>query len=148
MWTPRRTGSPPSAANGRFWRRVVPSPEPRAIVELGTRRLRGADAVVDKDRAAALLAEGLGADALLMLTDVSAVEAGYWTPSSRVLTDVGLTELRELSFAPGSMGPKVDAACRFVEATGGRAAIGSLAQIQQIVDGEAGTQVVAKKEET
>src|SRR3954454_20296740 len=126
------------AADGRFWRRVVPSPEPRAIVELGTikllvdagvlvvcvggggmpvvvdhdGRLRGVEAVVDKDRAAALLAEGLGADALLMLTDVPAVEAGYGMPRARALADVKVAELRELAFAPGSMGPKVDAACR------------------------------------
>src|SRR3954447_2223051 len=115
------------AADGRFWRRVVPSPEPRAIVELGTirllvdagvlvvcvggggipvvvdhdGRLRGVEAVVDKDRAAALLAEGLGADALLMLTDVSAVEAGYGTASSRILTDVDAAAVRKFSFAPG-----------------------------------------------
>jgi len=156
------------AADGAFWRRVVPSPEPRSIVELQTirllvnagvlvvcaggggipvivdrdGRLRGVEAVVDKDRAAALLAAGLGADALLMLTDVSAVQLGYGTAGARALHDVAAAELRGYPFAAGSMGPKVEAAFRFVEATGGRAAIGSLDHIQQIVDGEMGTQVV------
>src|SRR3954452_2701631 len=158
------------AADGRFWRRVVPSPEPRAIVELGTirllvdagvlvvcvggggipvvvdhdGRLRGVEAVVDKDRAAALLAEGLGADALLMLTDVSAVEAGYGTASSRILTDVDAAAVRKFSFAPGSMGPKAAAPCRFAERTGGLAGIGALADAAAILRGDRGTRVHAQ----
>src|SRR5215207_8555842 len=133
------------AQDGEHWRRVVPSPEPRSIVELSTirllveagvvvicvggggipvvvdreGRLHGIEAVVDKDLAAALLAEGLGADALLMLTDVPAVEADFGTPRARPLADVNVRTLRALAFAPGSMAPKVDAACRFVERTGG-----------------------------
>jgi carbamate kinase len=155
------------AADGRFWRRVVASPEPRSIVELQTirllvkagvlvvcaggggipvvvdrdGRLRGVEAVVDKDRAAALLAAGLGADALLMLTDVSAVQLGYGTAGARALHDVDTADLRKNSFAAGSMGPKVEAACRFAEETGGMAAIGSLADAAAILRGERGTRV-------
>jgi carbamate kinase len=157
------------APDGRYWRRVVPSPDPRAIVELGTikllvgagvlvvcvggggipvvverdGRLRGVEAVVDKDRAAALLAEGLGADALLMLTDVLAVEVGHATAAAWALADATVDELRSLSFAPGSMGPKVDAACRFAERTGGLAAIGALEDAVAILRGERGTRVHA-----
>jgi carbamate kinase len=161
------------AADGRFFRRVVPSPEPRAIVELGTikllvdagvlvvcvggggipvsvdrdGRLRGVEAVVDKDRAAALLAEGLGADALLMLTDVGAVQRGYGTAAACPLGGVDAAELRKLSFPPGSMGPKVDAACRFAERTGGLAAIGALADAAAILRGQRGTRVRARTRE-
>jgi carbamate kinase len=157
------------APDGDFWRRVVPSPEPRSIVELHTIRLlvnagvlvvcaggggipvvvdrdgllRGVEAVVDKDRAAALLAAGLGADALLMLTDVSAVQLGYGTAGARALHDVDVAELRANSFAAGSMGPKVEAACRFAEETGGLAGIGSLADAAAILRGERGTRVRA-----
>jgi carbamate kinase len=157
------------APDGRFWRRVVPSPEPRSIVDLQTirllvragvmvvcvggggipvivdrdGRLRGVEAVIDKDRAAALLAEGLGADALLMLTDVPAVEVGYGTAGARALHDVCAADLRGLSFAAGSMGPKVDAACRFAERTGGLAGIGALADASAILRGERGTRVRA-----
>src|SRR5215203_538372 len=124
------------AEDGQHWRRVVPSPEPRAIVELSTirllveagvlvvcvggggipvvvdqdGRLHGIEGVVDKDLAAALLAEGLGADALLMLTDVPAVQVGWGTPRARRLGDVSAGELSGMTFAPGSMGPKVQAA--------------------------------------
>ena len=82
---------------------------------------------MDKDRAAALLAEGLAADALLMLTDA----------------DAG--ELAELEFAPGSMGPKVEAACRFAERTGRLAAIGALEDAAAILRGERGTRVRARR---
>ena len=112
-------------------------------------RLRGVEAVVDKDRAAALLAEGLGADALLMLTDV----AGRRRPASAprrpaTLRDVRVDELRELAFAPGSMGPKVEAACRFAERTGAMAGIGALADAAAILRGERGTRVRARTEVT
>jgi carbamate kinase len=159
------------AADGRYWRRVVASPEPRGIVELGTirllidagvlvvcvggggipvvvdrdGRLRGVEAVVDKDRAAALLAEGLRADALLMLTDVPAVELDHGTPAARALGDVDAAELAELMFAPGSMGPKVEAACRFADRTGGLAAIGALEDAAAILRGERGTRVRATR---
>jgi carbamate kinase len=158
------------AADGRHWRRVVPSPEPRSIVELATiellvkagvlvvcvggggipvvvdlhGRLRGVEAVVDKDRAAALLAEGLNADALLMLTDVEAVQLDYGTPAARSLDDIDAAALRGHAFAAGSMGPKVDAACRFAERTGGMAGIGALADAAAILRGERGTRVRAR----
>jgi carbamate kinase len=157
------------APDGEHWRRVVPSPEPRSIVELATikllvksgvlvvcvggggipvtvdqdGRLHGVEAVVDKDRAAALLAEGLGADALLMLTDVAGVEVGWGTPDARHLGDVEVDELRELSFAPGSMGPKVEAACRFAERTGGFAGIGALGDAAKILRCQRGTRVLS-----
>jgi carbamate kinase len=155
------------ASDGDGVRRVVASPEPRAILELDTIRLlidagvlvvcaggggipvtvtaegaiHGVEAVVDKDRAATLLAEQIGADVLLLLTDVPRVVAGWGTAAAVELDEVTPAQLRRLTFAAGSMGPKVDAACRFVERTGGRAAIGALDQAAAIVDGRAGTQV-------
>ncbi len=110
-------------------------------------RLQGVEAVVDKDLAAALLAEGLGADALLMLTDVPAVEVGWGTPTARRLGDVTAGELSGMTFAPGSMGPKVQAACRFAERTGGLAGIGSLAEAVDILEGRSGTRVRAQPKE-
>ena len=162
------------APDGRAWRRVVPSPEPRSIVELGTinllldagvlvicaggggipvvidreGRLRGVEAVIDKDRAAALLAEGLAADALLMLTDVPAVQAGFGSPNARDLDDVRVDDLRDIAFAPGSMGPKVEAACRFAERTGGLSGIGALADAAAILRGERGTRIRGRSEVT
>jgi carbamate kinase len=110
--------------------------------------LVGVEAVIDKDLASQLLARQVDADLYVMATDVDCVYADWGTPQQRPLAQVTVDELRGLSFPAGSMGPKVEAACRFVEETGGRAAIGALTQIQQIVDGQVGTQVVAKKEET
>ena len=104
--------------------------------------LVGVEAVIDKDLASELLAREVDADLFVMATDVDAVYADWGTPQQRALGRVTADELRATEFPAGSMGPKVEAACRFVEATGRRAAIGSLTQIQQIVDGEAGTQVV------
>lgn len=150
------------------FRRVVPSPEPRSIVELahvsGLLRtgavvicaggggvpvvrdvdghLQGVEAVVDKDLTAALLAERLGADALLILTDVSAVEAGHGTADARPIGHTTVSELRSHSFPAGSMGPKVDAVCRFVSATGGFAAVGRLEDAELLLAGKAGTVVL------
>jgi carbamate kinase len=155
------------APDGGGVRRVVASPEPRAILELATIRLlvaagvlvvcaggggipvtmtaegavHGVEAVVDKDRAAALLAEQLDADALLLLTDVPRVVAGWGTTTAHELDRATPTQLRELTFAAGSMGPKIEAACRFVERTGGRAAIGALEDAEAILAGRAGTQI-------
>ena len=139
--------------DGTAWRRVVPSPEPVALVELDMIKLlarqrcdcrvraggggvpvvrddagalHGVEAVVDKDLTAALLARDLAADALVILTDVDAVEDGYGTPQARPIHRATPQELRARPFPAGSMGPKVDAACRFVEATGKMAAIGRL----------------------
>lgn len=150
--------------DGRAWRRVVPSPEPRGIVELceirtlladgclvvcaggggipvvrGTCGLRGVEAVVDKDRTAALLAERLNATVLLILTDVDAVERDFGTPRASRIDRTTVSELRSLSFPSGSMGPKIDAACRFVGATGQKAVIGRLEDAQLLVVGKAGT---------
>jgi carbamate kinase len=148
-------------------RRVVASPEPRSIVELPTirllvsngvlvvcvggggipvmvddrGRLRGVEAVIDKDIAAALLARGLEADALLLLTDVPAVEVGWGTRDARRLGEVTSAALRAIEFEPGSMGPKVEAACRFAEASGAMAGIGALGDAAAILSGEQGTRV-------
>ena len=154
------------APDGPYFRRVVASPQPQEIVELDvielllnagvlvvcaggggvpvTRdqgRLRGLEAVVDKDLTAALLAESVGAHRLAMLTDVPYVERDWGTPDATAITSASVDELRALDFAAGSMGPKIEAACRFVERTGGRAAIGALADLRQVVDGAAGTQI-------
>jgi carbamate kinase len=158
--------------DGDRWRRVVPSPEPRRIFEIrpirwlldkdvvvicaggggvptmyapdGERTLTGVEAVIDKDLASQLLAREVGADLFVMVTDVDGVYTGWGTPEQRRLGKVTPSELRELPFAAGSMGPKVEAAIRFVEATGNRAAIGGLSEIEAIVAGDAGTQVVAR----
>ncbi len=156
-------------ADGDGYRRLVPSPEPHAIPELRSLRLltdagalvicaggggipvtvnglgemRGVEAVVDKDLTSALLARRLEADLFLMLTDVDAVRLGWGTAEERALPAATPAVLRRIGFAAGSMGPKVDSGCRFVEATGRRAAIGSLADAARIVRGEAGTQIEA-----
>ena len=158
--------------DGDRWRRVVPSPEPRRIFEIrpirwlldkdvvvicaggggvptmflpdDERTLVGVEAVIDKDLASQLLAREVEADLFVMVTDVDGVYTGWGTPEQRKLGRVTPRELRELPFAAGSMGPKVEAAIRFVEATGSRAAIGGLDEIEAIVDGDAGTQVVAR----
>jgi carbamate kinase len=155
------------APDGEGWRRVVPSPEPVAIVELDAiktlaqggalvvcaggggipmRRerdggLAGVEAVIDKDLAACLLARDVAAEFLLLLTDVPGVYRDWGTAKQRLLRRASPSELRESSFAAGSMGPKVEAACRFVEATGGTAAIGPLARASAIIAGAAGTRI-------
>jgi len=156
------------APDGDWWRRVVPSPPPREIEQIDViarlvdegvlvvcaggggipvvrgpeGSLHGVEAVVDKDLTAALLAERVGADALLLLTDVAAVEADHGTPRARPLGRTTAAALRGHDFAAGSMGPKVDAACRFVERTGRPAAVGCLDDAEAIVAGRAGTLVV------
>jgi carbamate kinase len=107
------------------------------------RVLVGVEAVIDKDFASELLAREVEADLFVMATDVDGVFADWGTPEQRRLERVTPGELGTSEFAAGSMGPKVEAAARFVEATGKRAAIGSLEQIEAIVDGSGGTQVVA-----
>lgn len=153
--------------DGEYWRRVVPSPRPRQVLEIeaitwlldreavvicaggggipimhdpdGT--LVGVEAVIDKDLASALLAEAVGADLLVMATDVDGVYAAWGTPQQRRLDWVQAGELAKQGFAAGSMGPKVEAAVRFASRTGKRASIGALDQIGAIVRGEAGTNV-------
>ena len=155
------------AADGEFFRRVVASPQPLGIVELtaielliahGTvvicaggggvpvvrtpAGLRGVEAVVDKDLTAAVLAEAVGADRLVLATDVPFVERAFGTPSALPIPVATPQELRREHFASGSMGPKVEAACRFVERTGCEAVIGALSEISALADGTAGTLVV------
>ena len=105
------------------------------------RRLVGVEAVIDKDRASALLATDLRAGALLIATDVDAVYLGWGTPQPRAVRRAAPEALARESFAAGSMGPKVEAACGFVEHTGGLAGIGSLADVGLMLRGEAGTVV-------
>jgi carbamate kinase len=147
------------------FRRVVPSPEPRRIRELGVIRrlaragvvvvcaggggipvvttqagtLRGVEAVIDKDLTAALLASELGADALLLLTDVAAVYEDWPHPCERPIRSATPAALRARAFAAGSMGPKVEAACRFIERGGRVAAIGALDAVACLLEGSAGT---------
>jgi carbamate kinase len=161
--------------DGDHLRRVVPSPAPKRIFEIRPirwlldhgvlvicaggggipttyvpgreRTLGGVEAVIDKDLASELLAREIEADLFLMATDVDGVYVNWGTTEQRRLDQVTPGDLRELDFPAGSMGPKVDAAVRFVEATGKRAAIGALEDIEQIVAGRAGTNVAAAKRE-
>ena len=155
------------APDGDRFRRVVPSPLPKRIFEIrpikwllekGTivicaggggiptmygegRKLHGAEVVIDKDRASALLARELEADFFIMATDVSAVQVGWGTPDARAIRRASPAALGRFDFAAGSMGPKVEAAREFAEKTGKTAAIGALADIVAILEGRAGTLV-------
>jgi carbamate kinase len=152
----------------RGWRRVVASPEPlecleapaaRTLLEAGfvvvcaggggvpvardqAGAFTGVEAVIDKDLTAAVLAAQLGVTTLVIATDVAAVTVGWGTPAARPLGQVTAGRLRELAaagqFPAGTMGPKVEAACRFAEA-GGRAVITSLLRLGAALDGSAGT---------
>jgi carbamate kinase len=158
--------------DGDRWRRVVPSPMPKRIFEhrpikwllkkgaivicaggggiptmydpTRERWLIGVEAVIDKDLASALLAQEVNADLLVIATDTDGVYINYKKPGQKRLGRTSTAELRSYrdQFPAGSMGPKVQAAVNFVEATGKRAAIGTLADIEKIVAGEAGTIVV------
>ena len=103
------------------------------------RRLVGIEAVIDKDLASALLAKDIRADALAIVTDVDAVYADWGTPEQRAIRRATPEALAQTEFAAGSMGPKVRAACSFVEETGGLAAIGSISDTPALLRGEAGT---------
>jgi carbamate kinase len=105
------------------------------------KRLVGVEAVIDKDLASALLAEALDADVLALVTDVDAVYRGWGTPEQAAIATATPEELSGDEFAEGSMGPKVRAACAFVERTGRRAAIGSIEDTAALVRGEAGTRI-------
>jgi carbamate kinase len=155
------------APDGDKFRRVVASPKPkrifeiqsiRSLVEAGTivicaggggiptmyddgGRLQGVEAVIDKDIASALLAEQLDADLLIIATDVDGVYANWGTTNQTKLRHVTPADLAGLELPAGSMGPKVEAACRFARTTGNDAVIGSLADITAIVKGTAGTRV-------
>jgi len=108
------------------------------------RRLSGVEAVIDKDLASALLAIEIGADALLIVTDVDAVYADWGTPQQQAIRSATPEELGASQFAAGSMGPKVSAACWFAQHTGRFAAIGSIADTQALLRGEAGTRVAVE----
>lgn len=156
------------APDGDGFRHVVPSPRPLRILEIETIKLlvrsgvlvicaggggipviageagwRGIEAVIDKDHASALLARELGADALLMLTDVDAVYADWDGAKACPLGAVSTDDLRIYEFAPGSMGPKVEAAIDFAEGTGRMAGIGRLQDAAAILRGEAGTRIAS-----
>lgn len=156
-------------ADGGGFRRAVASPAPRRIREMNAIRLlvhagmlvicaggggipvvstasgelRGIEAVIDKDLSAALLAEELGADALLLLTDVPAVWTRWPASAGQPIGRTTPAQLRAIAFEPGSMAPKVEAACRFAERTRGLAGIGALEQAEAILNREAGTLVAA-----
>jgi len=163
-------------SDGDKWRRVVASPQPRHIVELQpikwllehntivvaaggggiptvleksvARRLTGAECVVDRDMASELLARELGADFFVMLTDVEAVFLDWGQPGEKAIRRGSPAALEGMPFAAGSMGPKVQAACRFAKATGKKSAIGALADVGRILDGEAGTTILSNEAAT
>ncbi len=153
---------------GRGWRRVVPSPAPLEVVELGaiqsllasgsivvacggggipaTRRgehLAGIDAVIDKDRASSLLARELGAERLVILTEVPAVYSGFGTDRQEELRELSPDEAEALvpELAAGSMRPKVEASVEFVRATGNEALITSPAALGEALGGRSGTRI-------
>lgn len=158
-------------ADGDGFRRLVASPRPRRVPVLETLRalldagtlviaaggggipvvrradgagLQGVEAVIDKDHVSAWLARALDADLLLIATDVAGVCLDWGGPHQRALSVVTPAQLAGHDFAAGSMGPKVEAACDFVRGTGRRAVIGPLRQIEAMLDGSAGTQVLTE----
>ncbi|WP_367254409.1 carbamate kinase [Pseudomonas sp. stari2] len=154
-------------ADGDKYRRVVASPKPKRIFEIRPikwlldkgsivicaggggiptmydekRNLKGIEAVIDKDLCSSLLAEQLEADLLVIATDVNAAYIDFKKPTEKAIAQAHPDELERLGFAAGSMGPKVQAACEFARHTGKVAVIGSLADIEAIVQGTAGTRV-------
>ena len=154
---------------GDKWRRVVASPEPKRIFELrpikwllerntiiivaggggiptmyepgANRKLVGVECVIDKDLASELLARELNADVFVMLTDAHAVYTDWGQPTQKAVRRASPAALEAMSFAAGSMGPKVNAACRFAKATGKTAAIGAVPDLGRILAGEAGTTI-------
>lgn len=153
--------------DGPYFRRVVASPVPQEVVETPMIRslvdagavvvcaggggipvvrdkngkYHGVEAVIDKDRTAAVLAEALDADFLMILTDVEGVCENFGAPDQHLVSEASPTWLRQRSFASGSMGSKVEAACSFVEKTGKVAAIGRLTEAAKIIEGKAGTTI-------
>ncbi|WP_248768996.1 carbamate kinase [Pseudomonas sp. MWU12-2345] len=155
------------APDGDKFRRVVASPKPKRIFEIRPikwlldkgsivicaggggiptmygedGKLKGIEAVIDKDLCSALLAEQLEADLLVIATDVNAAFVDWGQPSQKAIIQAHPDDLEKLGFAAGSMGPKVQAACEFARHTGKAAVIGSLADIEAIVQGKAGTRI-------
>lgn len=159
------------ARDAHGFRRTVPSPAPRRIVEIASIKslvgagtavvcaggggipvvadaqgLRGVEAVIDKDHTSALLAEELGADALLLLTDVPAVLTQWPAPEGKRIGRTSSESLKAHRFDPGSMGPKVEAACRFADRTGRFVGIGAIEEAEAILAGQVGTIVQGKSE--
>ncbi|MTI13945.1 carbamate kinase [Sansalvadorimonas verongulae] len=158
--------------DGDYVRRVVPSPLPSSIVEVDMvkklsdmgalvicsggggvpvrkdeeGKLHGVEAVVDKDLTAALMAEQLGADALVIMTDVPAVCVNFGQPDQKEIHKASIQGIGELDFPAGSMGPKIDSCANFVDKGGRFAAIGSLYDVEQIVEGQAGTWITNEVE--
>ncbi|NWA27128.1 carbamate kinase [Pseudomonas gingeri] len=159
------------APDGDKFRRVVASPKPKRIFEIRPikwlldkgsivicaggggiptmygedGKLKGIEAVIDKDLCSALLAEQLEADLLVIATDVNAAFVDWGQPSQKAILQAHPDDLEKLGFAAGSMGPKVQAACEFARHTGKVAVIGSLAEIEAIVQGKAGTRISTAK---
>ncbi|MBI6751109.1 carbamate kinase [Pseudomonas syringae] len=155
------------APDGDKYRRVVASPRPKRIFEIrpvkwllekgcivicaggggiptiytAPGKLAGVEAVIDKDLCSAMLAEELESDLLLIATDVDAVYVDFGKPTQKAIGQAHPDEMEKLGFAAGSMGPKVQAACEFARHTGKVAAIGSLSDIEAIVQGRAGTRI-------
>jgi carbamate kinase len=155
------------APDGEQFRRVVPSPLPRHILEIGVIELLvqqgvivicsggggipvvlrpdgslvGIEGVIDKDRAGALLAEELQADTYLMLTDVPTVYLDWGKPTARAIRRASPAAMAQLDFAGGSMGPKIESACTFVRKTGKTAAIGALEETTAVLAGTSGTTI-------
>jgi carbamate kinase len=154
------------APDGDKFRRVVASPRPQRIFEIrpvkwllekgsvvicaggggiptmyDNGKLKGVEAVIDKDLCSALLAEQLSSDLLVIATDVDATYIDWGKPTQKAIAEAHPDELERLGFAAGSMGPKVQAACEFARNTGKVAVIGSLANIEAIVQGKSGTRV-------
>jgi carbamate kinase len=154
--------------DGDYWRRVVPSPQPRRIFEIrpitwlldqgtvvvctggggiptmyepGTRHLIGVEAVIDKDRSSAVLARDLRADLLVIATDADAVYTGWGTPQKRSIEAAHPDALAGLPFPSGSMGPKVEAASEFARGSGKDSLVGALADIRSMLAGRSGTRI-------
>lgn len=153
------------AAEGQYFRRVVPSPLPLRIIEMNVirmlvdsgivvicaggggiptaydenKKLYGVEAVIDKDLASGLLSRGLDAEMFVMLTDVTNVFRDFGTENQRPITAAHPDALETMDFTAGSMGPKVLGACQFVRETGYKSAIGQLSDLKKIMTGDAGT---------
>ncbi|WP_367990194.1 carbamate kinase [Vibrio sp. NTOU-M3] len=152
--------------DGAHWRRVVPSPKPKEVLEIKAIKdllekehliicgggggapvvedngaYVGFEAVIDKDMTAALIAEQIGAEHLLILTDGTHVCLNWGTPEEQKLEHVTVKQMQQYQFPAGSMGPKVDACCQFVESTRQKGHIGDLSCALEIIEGRSGTHI-------